>query len=190
MATGDSAKAIADLSHAIQLDPNNAMFLVQRGFAHGMAGNYAETQADWKSAIKMRPDYGPAYSALGWLQATCPDAKFRDAKQAIENAKRGAGLGAPTMLVERIYGPRQSEAKPKPGQNSSAAAWSLDALAAAYAESGNFQQAVAGQQPAISHNRTAPNPLATKEQSCSRSISGRSLFERVSMKWCRRCPGL
>ena len=76
MAMGDSAKAIADLSHAIELDPNNVMFLVQRGFAYGMAGRYGETQADWQSAIKMRPDYGPAYSALGWLQATCPDAKY------------------------------------------------------------------------------------------------------------------
>jgi tetratricopeptide (TPR) repeat protein len=165
MAMGDSAKAIADLSHAIELDPNNAMFLVQRGFAYGMAGRYAETQADWQGAIKMRPDYGPAYSALGWLQATCPDAKFRDAKQALENAKRGAGLGAPAMLVAVVStAAAKSDAKPKPGPNSPAVAWSLDALAAAYAESGDFQQAVAVQQQAISHNHLAPNPLATKEQ--------------------------
>lgn len=165
MTMGDSAKAIADLSHAIELDPNNAMFLVQRGFAYGMAAHYAETQADWKSAISMRPDYGPAYSALGWLQATCPDAKFRDAGQALENAKRGAGLGAPTMLVAmKSSGAVKSDIKPKSGPNSSALAWPLDALAAAYAEAGNFQQAVAVQQQAISHNKISPNPLATKEQ--------------------------
>ncbi|MFZ1890406.1 MAG: tetratricopeptide repeat protein [Candidatus Binataceae bacterium] len=163
MAMGDSAKAIADLSHAIELDPNNVMFLVQRGFAYGMAGRYGETQADWQSAIKMRPDYGPAYSALGWLQATCPDAKYRDAKQALENAKRGAGLGAPTMLVAAVSG-AAVKSDVKPAQNNSSLAWSLDALAAAYAEAGDFQQAVAVQQQAISHNKIAPNPLATKEQ--------------------------
>ncbi len=165
MAMGESSKAIADLSHAIELDPNNAMFLVQRGFAYGMAGRYAETQADWQAAIKMRSDYGPAYSALGWLQATCPDAKFRDAKQAIENAKRGAGLGAPAMPVATVSGGAvKSDAKSRPAHNNSAVAWSLDALAAAYAESGDFQQAVAVQQQAISHNKMSPNPLATKEQ--------------------------
>lgn len=164
MAMGDSAKAIADLSHAIELDPNNAMFQVQRGFAYGMAGRYAETQADWQAAIKMRPDYGAAYSALGWLQATCPDARFRDAKQALENAKRGAGLGPSTILVAAASsGAVKSETKPKPGSNSPAVAWSLDALAAAYAESGDFQQAVVVQQQAISHNKMSPNPLATKE---------------------------
>ncbi|HVA79767.1 MAG TPA: hypothetical protein VNF29_02460, partial [Candidatus Binataceae bacterium] len=45
-----------------------------------------------------------------------------------------------------------------------ALAWSLDTLAAAYAEAGQFDQAVAAQKQAIAHNRTAPNPLATKER--------------------------
>ncbi|MGH7249005.1 MAG: tetratricopeptide repeat protein, partial [Pseudomonadota bacterium] len=163
MAMGDSAKAIPDLSHAIKLDPNAAMFRVQRGFAYGMEGRYAEAETEWRTAIRMRPDYGPAYSALGWLQATCPDAKFRDAKRAVEDAKRGAKLGAPTMLAALVSG-GASDLKPKPGQDQPALAWSLDALAAAYAEAGDFRQAVAVQQQAIAYNRTTPNPLATKEQ--------------------------
>ncbi|MGH7782038.1 MAG: tetratricopeptide repeat protein [Candidatus Binataceae bacterium] len=165
MSMGDGRSAFADFTHAIKLDPNSVIYRVQRGFALGMQGRYAEAQRDWETAVRMRPDYGPSYSALGWLQATCPDAKFRDAKKAVENAKRGAKLGAPTMLAALVSGGAvASDVKPKPGQDRPALAWPLDALAAAYAEAGDFRQAVAVQQQAIACNRTTPNPLATKEQ--------------------------
>jgi hypothetical protein len=59
------------------------------------------------------------------LQATCPDAKYRDGKQAVENAKKAF----------RLCG----------GRN-----WlCLDALAAAYAESGDFKQARTWQAMAV-----------------------------------------
>ena len=165
MAMGDYASATKDLLHAIKLDPNSVVCRVQLGFARGMAGDYPGAREQWQTAIRMRPGYGPSYSALGWLQATCPDAKFRDAKQAVENAKRGAELGAPSILATLVaMGAVQTNIKPKPDQSDPALAWSLDSLAAAYAEAGDFQQAVAVQQQAIAHNKTSPNPLASQEQ--------------------------
>jgi len=165
MSMGDSGSALKDLAHAIKLDPNSVVYRVQRGFALGMQGRYADAQREWEAAIRMRPDYGPSYSALGWLQATCPDAKFRDAKQAVENAKRGAKFGAPTMLAALIsMGAVQANIKPEPNQSEPSLAWSLDSLAAAYASAGDFRQAVAVQQQAIAHNHAAPNPLATQER--------------------------
>jgi len=165
MTMGDSAKAIPDLTRALKEDPNSAVFMVQRGFAYGMAGRYGAAKQDFAAAIRTRPSYGASYSALAWLQATCPNAKYRDAKSAVENGKRGAQLGAPSLLaaLATITG-AQIKAKPGAGQDSTALAWSLDALAAAYAEAGQFDQAVAAQKQAIAHNRTAPNPLATKER--------------------------
>jgi tetratricopeptide (TPR) repeat protein len=63
------------------------------------------------------PVPGIADNNLGWLLATCPDERYRDGKQALENA------GKACQLVG--------------GKN-----WHyIDTLAAAYAESGNFQKA-------------------------------------------------
>ncbi|MHB8383287.1 MAG: tetratricopeptide repeat protein [Candidatus Binataceae bacterium] len=165
MAMSNDQSAITDLVHAIKLDPNSVVYRVQLGFARGMAGDYAGARRAWETAIRMRPDYGPSHSALGWLQATCPDAQFRDAKKAVDNAKRGAELGAPTMLATLVaMGAVQINIQPKPDQNEPTLAWSLDALAAAYANAGDFRQAVAVQQDAIAHNKFSPNPLAVKEQ--------------------------
>ncbi len=165
MAMGNSASALPDLDHAIKLDPNSAIYRVQKGFALGMQGRYADAQREWETAIRMRPGYGPSYSALAWMQATCPDARFRSAKQAVENGKRGAELGAPTMLAALVsMGLLRANAKVKPNQSEPSLAWSLDALAAAYAEAGDFRTAVAVQQQAIAHNKTTPNPLAVQEK--------------------------
>lgn len=164
MAGGNSDMALADLSQAIKLDPNVAFFHLQNGFAYGMQRRYAEAEREWKAALRLRPEYGPAYSALGWLQATCPDPALRNATQAVENSKRGAQLGAPKMLAAIAAATGVAPASTKPTPYEPGLAWSLDALAAAYAEAGDFQQAVAVQRQAIAHNDTAPNPLATKEQ--------------------------
>ena len=64
-------------------------------------------------------------SDLAWLRATCPDASYRDGKQAVTGATKACEL---------------SEWK-----NANA----VDTLAAAYAETGQFDKAVEWQQKAI-----------------------------------------
>lgn len=164
MASGDSAKAIADLRRAIKSDPNVALFHLQLGFAYGMQHRYPDTIGEWETAISLRPNYGPAYSAIGWLQATCPDSTFRNTAKAVENAKRGAQLGAPKIMAGIAAVSASPSSRTKATHYDPGLAWSLDALAAAYAAAGNFEQAVTIQQQAIAHNRGAPNPLATREK--------------------------
>ncbi len=66
-----------------------------------------------------------AYLRLGWLQATCPDEKYRDAKKAFENANKGYQLN-----LGKDWG-------------------YINALAAAYAENKDFETAREWQAKAI-----------------------------------------
>ena len=110
-------RAIADCDQAIKLDPNNASAYNDRGFAWNSKKEYDRAIADYNQAIKLDPNYIFACNNLAWLQATCPNARFRDGRKAVENASRAYELS---------------------GGLSAAA---IDTLAVAYAESGNFQKA-------------------------------------------------
>ncbi len=66
-----------------------------------------------------------AHNNLAWTLATCPEEKFRDGKQAVEEASKA---------VELTHN-KQGEF--------------VDTLAAAYAEAGDFDKAVEQQQQAI-----------------------------------------
>ena len=68
--------------------------------------------------IRLDPKLAPAYVNRAWLWATCPDAKYRDGKRAVESATRACELSEWKFAVF------------------------IDALAAAYAEAGDFEAAV------------------------------------------------
>ena len=59
---------------------------------------YDKTLTDWNKAVALEPTNLVAQSNLAWLLATCPEAKFRDPKRAVElavNAVKGAPKEAP-----------------------------------------------------------------------------------------------
>ncbi len=115
---GDDDKAIADFTQALQTDPTRAATYLARAGAHEQKGDYALARADDKAAIKLDPAAAPAYDGLAWQLATCPDPQYRHGKIAIVAAERACELSHWNV------------------------AGYLDTLAAAYAESGDFDNAM------------------------------------------------
>jgi tetratricopeptide (TPR) repeat protein len=137
---GKNDRAIADFSHAIQLDPADASLYVQRGFVYGVQGRYADARGAFERAIEINPNLAIAYTAIAWMQSTCPQPGFRDAKDALKSARRADKL---------------TDGKTP---------WVLAATAAASAESGDFAQAVKWQEKAIAATPAAAVPLAGREK--------------------------
>jgi RNA polymerase sigma factor (sigma-70 family) len=88
----DYDKAIADFDEAIRLNPLDVDSRFCRGLAWRAKKEYANAIADFDEALGMdAQDPGP-YDARAWIWATCPDAKYRDGKRAVESATRACEL--------------------------------------------------------------------------------------------------
>ncbi len=79
---------------------------------------YDKAIADYSEAIRIDPEVSVACNNRAWLWATCPDAKYRDGKKAIESATKACEV---TEWKEPEL---------------------LDTLAAPHAEAGDFDSAV------------------------------------------------
>jgi tetratricopeptide (TPR) repeat protein len=118
-------QAIIDYSQAIKLSPNEPFAYSSRASCYLELKDYAHAIIDYREAIRCGPREPSNYIILGWLLATCPDAQLRKGKDAVEYATMCCSL---------------TEWK----------SWSaLDVLAAACAESGDFQSAVKWEREAI-----------------------------------------
>lgn len=92
--------------------------LLNRGKARVKLRDFDGAAEDFERALKVDPDSVEAHRQLAWLRAAAPVAEARDADVALEHARQAADL---TQHVD-----------PE----------SLDALAAAFAASGDYEQAV------------------------------------------------
>jgi tetratricopeptide (TPR) repeat protein len=121
----DPKKAVADFTAAIELNPQSALAYNNRGFNRQMFGDYAGAIADFNKAIEFSPKYALAYQNKAWLLATCPEEKIRDGKAAIAAAQKAGELREWKAITD------------------------IKSLAAAYAETGDFDKAVEWQKKAI-----------------------------------------
>jgi Tfp pilus assembly protein PilF len=115
---GKYDKAIADENEAIRLKLKNVEAYNNRGLAYYHQGDYDRAVADYSEAILLDPYYEFPYNNLAWLLAVCPDAHVRNGAKAVDYATKACELSE-----WRIPG------------------W-IHTLAAAYAEVGDFDNAV------------------------------------------------
>jgi tetratricopeptide (TPR) repeat protein len=117
--------AVNDYSEAIRLDGKNAAAYTNRGDLYADVGMFEDAARDYRTAIEINPELGRAYQSAAWLMATCPDERYRDARQALASAEKAIQI------------------------DGEADAFYLETLAAAQANAGKFDDAAATQRKAL-----------------------------------------
>jgi tetratricopeptide (TPR) repeat protein len=131
--------ALVDLEAARKLDPKNVETLIGCGEVQFLTGHYDLAAADYEAAAKSDPKNPLVYSSRAWLMATCPDAKYRDGKKAEEYARKAVELTEGKDPVFR------------------------DALAAALAEQGRFDEAIKLQEVVVTEITEGPDAKEAKD---------------------------
>jgi tetratricopeptide (TPR) repeat protein len=142
--------AIQDCNEALRLNRGFIDAALLRARINVYLRKYGEGSKELNSLIAMRPAtviLARALSERAWFQVTCPDASFRNGQQAVKDAKATCSI----------------------------VAWkdedTIDTLAAAYAEAGDFDSAVQYAQQALAIKDISPT--------VSKRIQGHlALFQR------------
>ena len=111
-------KAIVDFTTAIGLDERLAAAYDARGTAWFRKKHFDKTIADYEKAVQLDPSLVSPTVTLAWIRSSCPEAKYRDGKAAVASATRACEL---TKWQD---------------------AYILGVLAAAHAETGDFDAAL------------------------------------------------
>jgi tetratricopeptide (TPR) repeat protein len=124
---GDQDRAIADFTSILQKKQLPDAYY-RRGSAYFHKGDFAHANVDLREAVKLAPEDAAALNNLAWFLATCPNPAFRDGKEAVIDATKACEISN--------------------WKN----AFDIDTLAAACAETGDFDSAVAYEDEALSRD--------------------------------------
>lgn len=130
MLEGQFDMAITDADNIVRLAPEWNLSLISRATAYMGNEDYDLSIADWDRVIQLTPGFAQAYlskaealNAKAWILATSASPEKRNGRKAIGIAQQALALSNDPLF--------------------------RDTLAAAYAEAGRFDDAVAEQQRAI-----------------------------------------
>ncbi len=144
------------LQKAVELDPQNTYARINLASYYQRTARFSQADAVLREGLKRDPR-NPSYSAkLAWLLATCPEPRQRNGPEALTLARQAcAGANRPRPVV-------------------------LDALAAALAENGQFDQAArtAGQAAQLARQAGQSRLAAAIEARISTYQQGRPWRER------------
>ncbi|HEX4144824.1 MAG TPA: tetratricopeptide repeat protein [Pirellulales bacterium] len=130
---GNGEGALADCNTALETDPDNLYGLINRGSAERMLGQFDKAVADYERAAAIDDKSYAVNRNFAFLRAACPDPAFRDGAKALELAKKACEA---TNYRD---------------------AWSLSSLAAASAETGDWDAAVKWENEAIAVDKLKRN---------------------------------
>jgi len=123
-------QVLRDCSEVLRQESTFVEAAVLRAVANSALGKYSVSLRELDNVVALRPvrveTFAWALERRAWLHATCPDASLRNGRSAIDDAKKACSM-----------------TKWKDGN-------SIDTLAVACAESGDFESALRYEQQAMS----------------------------------------
>jgi tetratricopeptide (TPR) repeat protein len=135
----DYAGAIKEIDEAIRLNPSSSeAFAYRAGFSMALE-RYEAAARDYATALRIDPHNLTASQRFAHLLATCPKSEVRDGKAAIDYAKKSCDI---TQWKDCTC---------------------MQTLAAAYAEAGNFKEAIDLQKKALKVIETVEGAVEGKE---------------------------
>jgi tetratricopeptide (TPR) repeat protein len=137
---GAVAEAIDHFSQAVRLRRSFANAHSNLGLALESVGRTAEAVPEYREALRYAPNSTDVATRLAFILATHPDARLRDGREAVR-------------LAETVCHP-----------TSCRDASALDVLAAAYAESGRFDDAVRTAERALEVDPSNPESAPRRER--------------------------
>jgi tetratricopeptide (TPR) repeat protein len=150
---GQVEEAMVHYRKFLEIEPENVEARNTLGTALIQQGHVKEAIDQWQDALAIQPENGNAASNLAWVFATCPEDSIRDGSRAAELGEKALRIsGGKIPMIYKV-------------------------LAAAYAESGRFADAIATAQRGAELATNQGNPaLATElESNIALYQSGRPL---------------
>ena len=143
---GRVPEALVHYRKLVELQPDNFEVHNIVGTVLVQQGRIREGVEEWQKVLVIQPDNGNAMSNLAWVFATAPDDSLRDGAQAVKLAEQALHLsGGRIPILFRT-------------------------LAAAYAENGQFSQAIETAQRGITLANSQGNPGLAAELQGSISL--------------------
>jgi Flp pilus assembly protein TadD, contains TPR repeats len=122
---GQVSDALIHYRKLLELQPDNIEVHNIVGTVLVQQGRVGEGVEEWQKVLAIQPDNGNAMSNLAWVFATCPDDSLRDGAKAVQLAEQALRISARRIPIL------------------------FRTLAAAYAESGRFSEAIQTAQQGI-----------------------------------------